>query len=57
MVSELKSWMRAMTQRGRLETEMEAELAEHVVQRTEDLMRAGMTRDDAARQEIGRAHV
>ncbi|WP_058188366.1 ABC transporter permease [Terracidiphilus gabretensis] len=50
MISELKSWMRAMTQRGRLEAEMETELAEHVAHRTEDLMRAGMTRDDAARQ-------
>src|ERR1700734_2600254 len=50
MVSELKSWMRAMTQRGRLGTEGGGGLAEHIVQRTEDLMRGGMTRDDAARQ-------
>ncbi|HEX8812356.1 MAG TPA: ABC transporter permease, partial [Terracidiphilus sp.] len=50
MVSELKSWMGAMTRRGRLEAEMEAELAEHVSHRTEDLMRAGLTREEAARQ-------
>jgi predicted permease len=50
MISELKSWMRAMTRRGRLEAEMEAELAEHVASRTEDLVRAGMTRADAMRQ-------
>jgi predicted permease len=50
MISELKSWMRAMTRRGRLEAEMEAELAEHLANRTEDLVRAGMTRDEAARQ-------
>ncbi len=50
MISELKSWMRAMTGRGRLEAEMEAELAEHVAHRTEDLVRAGMTREEAARR-------
>ena len=50
MIPELKSWMRAMSQRGRLEADMEAELAEHVTQRTVDLMRAGMTREEAMRQ-------
>jgi predicted permease len=50
MISELKSWMGAMTRRGRLEAEMEAELTEHLASRTEDLMRTGMTREEAARQ-------
>ena len=50
MISELKSWMKVITRRGRLEAEMEAELAEHLAHRTEDLMRTGMTREEAARQ-------
>lgn len=50
MISELKSWMRAMTRRRRLEAEMDAEISEHVHHRTEDLMRTGMTREEAVRQ-------
>ena len=50
LFAELKSWLRAITHRRRLESEMEAELAEHLENRTADLMRAGMMREQAARQ-------
>ena len=49
-VARLRSWMRAMTARRRLEAEMEAELTNHIEARTADLIRAGHTPDEAARR-------
>ena len=46
---ELRSWLRSLTHRRRLEAEMEAELASHLESRTEDLIRAGYTPLQAAR--------
>lgn len=42
--------MRAMAQRGRLEAEMEAELASHLDNLTADLIRAGFSSAEAARR-------
>ena len=47
---ELCSWLRAMTGRGRLEREMDAELAFHLEAVTADLIRAGKSPQEAARQ-------
>ena len=49
-VARLRSWCRAAIQRGQLEDEMEAELANHLEVRTTDLMRAGCAPDEAARR-------
>jgi len=46
----LRSWMRAVSRRGRLETEMEAELADHVARMTADLVRGGHSSAEAARR-------
>ena len=42
--------MRALAQRGRLEAEMEAELASHLDNLTADLIRAGFSPAEAARR-------
>lgn len=50
------SWLHSITHRRGLEAEMEAELANHLENRTEDLIRAGHTRAEAeriARVELG----
>ena len=49
-VSQLKSWLRAVATRNRLETEMEAELASHLESLTADLMRAGSSPAEAKRR-------
>jgi predicted permease len=49
-VARLRSWMRAMTARRRLEAEMEAELAGHLEARTADLIRSGCRPEEAARR-------
>jgi predicted permease len=46
----LRSWLRAATQRERLEDEMEAELAHHLEARTADLIRSGYLPQEAARR-------
>jgi predicted permease len=46
----VRSWARAVLERGRLEAEMEAELAEHLEARTADLIRGGYSREEAARR-------
>ena len=48
-----RSWLRAIVHRGRLEDDMEAELACHLENLTEDLIRAGISPDEARR----RAHI
>jgi len=44
-----KSWLRAVTQRHRLEAEMETELANHLENMTADLVRAGYSKAEATR--------
>jgi hypothetical protein len=45
-----RSWVRAVVARERLEAEMDAELASHLVALTDDLVRAGHSREEAARR-------
>ena len=45
-----RSWLRAMVRRGRLEKEMELELAEHLECLAADLMRAGYSTREASRR-------
>ena len=45
-----RSWLRAVTQRHRLETEMEAELSNHLEDLTADLIRTGFPTTEAARR-------
>lgn len=49
MIAPLRSWLRAMTHRRRLEAEIDAELVQHLESRTEDLIRMGHTPVEAAR--------
>src|SRR5947209_9286586 len=46
----LRSWLRALTHRDRLESEIEAELADHLARLTEDLVAAGHSQVEAARR-------
>jgi predicted permease len=46
----LRSWSRAVSRRSRLESEMEAELANHLEARAADLIRGGCTPLEAARR-------
>ncbi len=49
MLAQVRSWLRAATRRGRLESDMEAELAHHLECMTADLVRSGMAPGEAAR--------
>lgn len=48
--AKFRSWTRAMTHRGRLESDMEAELENHLEELTSDLIRAGHSPQEAARR-------
>jgi predicted permease len=50
LFAQLSSWFRAMSQRSRLEAEMEAELANHLESLTADLARSGYSPAEAVRQ-------
>jgi len=50
VVTQPRSWLRAVVQRNRLEAEMEAELAQHLECLTADLVRAGHAPAEAARR-------
>jgi predicted permease len=50
LVSQPKSWLRAASQRRRVEAEMEAELASHLEHLAADLERAGYSQKEAARR-------
>ena len=50
VISEPRSWFRAITERGRIESEMEAELALHVEGLAADLVRAGCSPKEAVRR-------
>ncbi len=46
----LLSWLRSLTQRGRMESEMDTELRFHIESFTDDLVRRGVPRDEALRR-------
>ncbi|HKO19610.1 MAG TPA: ABC transporter permease [Acidobacteriaceae bacterium] len=48
--AEFRSWRRAMMHRGRLESDMEAELDNHLEELTSDLIRAGYSPQEASRR-------
>jgi len=48
-LSQPRSWFRAVSERDRLEAEMDAELSDHLARLTEDLIRAGKSPAEAAR--------
>ena len=48
--SRLSSWWNATLRRSRMESEMDAELRFHMEARAEDLMRGGITREEATRR-------
>src|SRR5271156_3669631 len=55
-LSRIRSWFKAMTHRSRLDGEMQSELEFHITSYAEDLMRSGLTREEAlrrARLELG----
>jgi predicted permease len=49
-MKKLSSWMRAMTHRKRLDGEMQSELEFHIESYAADLMRGGLSRDEARRR-------
>src|SRR5579862_7118322 len=53
IVAQSRSWLRAASRRVQLESDMEAELRNHLESLTEDLIRAGHPPEEAAR----RAHI
>jgi predicted permease len=58
LMARMRSWVGAMARRDQLENEIEAELAGHLERRAADLVAAGMTPEQAARQarvELGTA--
>src|SRR5437879_5113308 len=48
--SRVRSWVRAVLRRSRMESEMDAELRFHVEAFAEDLVRSGVPREDALRR-------
>jgi putative ABC transport system permease protein len=50
MWTRLKSWVRGMVHRSRMETDMDAELRFHIDACAQDLMRSGMTAKEATRR-------
>jgi putative ABC transport system permease protein len=50
VVSRLRSWLRTILQRSRIESEMDAELRFHTEARAEDLVRRGTPREEALRR-------
>ena len=50
MWSLMRSWVRAVVQRARMESEMDAELRFHIEAFAEDLVRSGVPREDALRR-------
>ncbi len=50
MKSRVKSWWEGATRRGKVENEMDAELRLHMEERTEELMREGVAREEAMRR-------
>jgi predicted permease len=50
VLAQVRSWLRAALHRSRLESDMEAELANHLECMTDDLIRAGLAPAEAARR-------
>ena len=50
LLNRLRSWMRAMLRRSRVENEMDAELRFHIEAFGEDLVRSGVPRQEAYRR-------
>jgi predicted permease len=50
MIAQVRSWLRAVMRRDRLEEGMEAELADHLARLTDDLVRSGFEPSEAARR-------
>src|SRR5215469_12043917 len=50
MWSRIRSWMRALAQRSRMESEMDAELRFHIEAFAEDLVSSGVPREEALRR-------
>ena len=50
MWSRIRSWMRAVMRRSRMEREMDAELQFHIDVFAEDLVRRGIPREEALRR-------
>src|SRR5438067_13901344 len=50
MWSRVRSWVRSMMQRSRMEREMDAELRFHIQAFAEDLARSGVPREEALRR-------
>ena len=50
MWKRLRSWLRAIMLRSRMESEMDAELQFHIAAFAEDLVRSGVPRDEALRR-------
>ena len=48
--SRVRSWMQTTLRRSRMESEMDAELRFHIEARAEDLMRGGISREEAMRR-------
>jgi macrolide transport system ATP-binding/permease protein len=48
--SRIRSWLRAVTRRSRMESEMDAELRFHIEAFAEDLVRSGVPREEARRR-------
>src|SRR5258708_18610691 len=58
IMARIRSWWKGLAQRDRTESELEAELSFHMEASAEDLMREGMTREEAMRHrrlELGSA--
>src|SRR5713101_6538202 len=56
MLNRLRSWLRAIVRRSRMESEMDTELRFHIEAFAEDLVRSGVSRREAqrrARMEFG----
>ena len=49
IIAQPRSWIRALVHRGRIESEMEAELAHHLENLTADLIRSGQSPAEASR--------
>ena len=50
MVTKMRSWWRAFTHRGRLESEMDTELRFHIESYIDDLVRSGVSHNEAVRR-------
>src|SRR5579862_6376033 len=50
MLAQVRSWLRAALRRGRLESDMDAELAHYLQCMTADLVGSGVAPDEAARR-------